>query len=137
MSIVAWLKLIFPLVSEYLKEVLFPGKDANKTTPLERVSILVIVLLIAMIAFLGDNFFKMYEEKQTLKTEVTKKELKIDSMQRELDSVNSDLSILERKCETTNKTPPYDGRTTPVKVAREEDISIGDRLRIINDINGS
>lgn len=139
MGILGWFKLFMPLILEYAKEVLFPGADAKKTTPLERVSILVIIILVALLGFLGDRFFIMYDEKQTLKAEVTKKELIIKSREREIEALTKDISELEIKvCTIPTKTPPYDGQTKPpTKVARDEELTLEQRLRMIDNINKS
>lgn len=139
MGIFGFFKLFMPLILEYAKEVIFPGADAKKTTPLERVSILVIIILVSILAFLGDSFFVLYGEKQTLKTEVTKKELKIESQKKEIKHLTDDISELESKvCKIPTKTPPYDGQTNrPTKVVRDEDLTLEQRLQMINNINNS
>ena len=138
MGIFGWFKLFMPLILEYAKEVIFPGADAKKTTPLERVSILVIMILVMLLAFLGDHFFVMYEEKQTLKAEVTKKELVIKSHEKEIAALTKDVSELENKvCTIPPNTPPYDGQKIPSKVARDEDLRQEQKLQIIRKINNS
>ncbi len=139
MGIFGWFKLFMPLILEYAKEVLFPGADAKKTTPLERVSILVIIILIALLGFLGDRFFILYEEKQTLKSDVTKKELIIESHKKEIAALTEDISTLENKvCVIPPKTPPYDGqKVRPSTAARDEDLTLEQRLRMIDNINES
>lgn len=139
MGIFGWFKLFMPLILEYAKEVLFPGADAKKTTPLERVSILVIIILVALLGFLGDRFFIMYEEKQTLKSDVMKKELIIASHKKEIAALTEDISALENKVYIVPpKTPSYDGRKAgPSATSRDVDLTLGQRLRMIDKINDS
>lgn len=137
----AWVKLLLPLISEYLKEIFFPGKEAKNTSVAGRVAALVIIALLGICAFLADAVFTMYDEKVTLKADLASKNMIIEDNRQSMDELKEQFAgIKVQQCTVVPvKSPPYnEQKNKPRKAAvREEDITLEQRIRIMHEINGS
>jgi len=124
MTLYAWIKLFMPLVLEYVKEVIVPGTDNSRTSPVERICILTILVLLALLGYASQSFFALHTEKMEVQLELAKKEVRLEEVQKTLDEKNVLLSVA---CVPTGipvekpKIPPrvtYNGQRTPVVIER-------------------
>lgn len=134
-----WGKILLPIILDYFKEILLPHKDAKKTTLLERVLSLLVIIMFVMLSITGERFFSLYDRMQVLNREAAIAKIKYDVAHRKYLEMVEDYnglrakyrSLQDKRCEV--EAPTYDDEEGEHQ--SNEDGLKSLRSEIINHIN--
>lgn len=115
MGVLAYMKLLMPLAFDVLREVLLPGTKEGvekKTTVLERLCILSILLLFALLYFTGEQLYVINDAKVTAEKAVMVLQEKNIALNDKIDTL--------KKADKASKLVIADLRAKPVILPAKE-----------------
>jgi len=111
MGTLTWVNLILPFLKDFFKTFLNPSSEGNRTTSLERFSILINIVCFCMLALLGEKLYTLHDEKMEFSGARSNYELMVTVKDNRIEELEAEVTGLRDRL-LTKSVPPKSGIKT-------------------------